>query len=169
MKKRNIIGSNTLVHIYGRRNVPAKVDSGADTSAIWATNISVTKKNILKFSLFGPSSPFYTGKIIKRTDFKVVVVRSAMGHEQIRYRTKLPIKLEGRKMLVLFNLSDRSRQNFPILLGKRTLAGKFIIDVKQKVVRPPLNPRTEPLQKELAKNPYRFHKKYVKTKTSKES
>ncbi|MCL1839983.1 RimK/LysX family protein [Candidatus Saccharibacteria bacterium] len=163
MKEKSVIGDSALVNIYGRKKVPAKIDSGADASSIWASHISIDKKNTLKFSLFGPKSPFYSGKIIKRTDFDVAVVRSAMGQEQIRYRTKLPIKIEGRRMRVLFSLSNRSKQNFPILLGKRTLAGKFIIDVNRQTMRFPKNPRTKKLQKELAQNPYAFHQKYAKT------
>ena len=35
-----IIGSTEYVEIAGIKKVPAKVDTGADSSAVWASNIS---------------------------------------------------------------------------------------------------------------------------------
>lgn len=163
MKDKNLttIGSTVLVSLCGREDIPAKVDTGADSSSIWASHIRVDKDGILKFRLFGESSPYYNGKVIKRRDFNVAVIRSATGEEQIRYRVHLPVIINGKKIRVLFNLSNRSKNNFPILIGRRSLNRKFLVDVsKSAVKRPPLNPRTGPLQKELSKDPYMFYKKY---------
>ena len=158
-----VIGSNALVEICGRKAVPAKIDTGADSSSIWASDIEITKAGELKFKLFGDGSEFYNGKVVKRKDFKVAVVRSATGEEQIRYRAYFPIKIAGKKIRALLNLSDRSNNNFPILIGRRTISGKFLVDVsKSKVERPAINPKTHPLSEELKKDPYKFHQKYVK-------
>lgn len=159
------IGSTALVSISGRKKtgkVPAKIDTGADSSSIWASNIRIGKDGVLRFCLFGEGSPFYTGKIIKRSDYKVAVVRSATGEEQIRYRTHFTIKIKGRRIRALFNLSDRSRNNAPILIGKRTIRGKFIVDVSKTTVKLPKNPRTTGLNAELKKDSYKFYKKYHK-------
>jgi glutathione synthase/RimK-type ligase-like ATP-grasp enzyme len=43
----------------------------------------------------------------------------------------LPIKIAGKRFRVHFTLADRSRSNFPILLGKRFLNKKFLVDVSQ--------------------------------------
>lgn len=161
-KSLEVIGSTVVVDIDDIKNVPAKVDTGADTSSIWASQINITEDDVLEFTLFGKSSPFYTGEIIKRTDYKVAVVRSATGEEQVRYRTHLPLRLKGRKINVLFNLSNRSRNNAPILIGKRTIRGKFIVDVSKHAVKLPKNPRTKGLNRELKKNPREFHQKYYK-------
>ena len=136
-KSLEVIGSTVVVDIDDIKNVPAKVDTGADTSSIWASQINITEDDVLEFTLFGKSSPFYTGEIIKRTDYKVAVVRSATGEEQVRYRTHLPLRLKGRKINVLFNLSNRSRNNAPILIGKRTIRDKFIVDVSKHAVKLP--------------------------------
>lgn len=158
-----IIGSTALVSVGKRENIPAKIDTGADSSSIWASHIRVDKDGILKFRLFDETSPFYNGKVIKRRFYKVAVVRSATGQEQIRYRAYLPLKIGDRKVRALFNLSERSNNNFPVLIGRRTISGKFLVDVlKTDVKRPPKNARTAPLNRELAKNPYEFYKKYSK-------
>ncbi|MBR3220342.1 ATP-dependent zinc protease [Candidatus Saccharibacteria bacterium] len=157
-----IIGSVALISVGGRVDVPAKIDTGADSSSIWATKIKVGKDGVLSFALFGEGSPFYTGKILKRTDYEVAVVRSATGEEQIRYRTHLQIKIKGRKINALFNLSNRSRNNAPVLIGKRTIRGKFAVDVSKTALKLSKNPRTSSLNAELKKDPYKFYKKYHK-------
>jgi hypothetical protein len=63
---------------------------------------------------------------------------------------------------MLMTLADRSNNTFKILIGRRSIAGKFLVDVKKKAVAPPKATKTMALNKKVAKNPYRFHKKYVK-------
>ena len=163
MKEKAIIGSTELVD-FGERaqRVPAKIDTGADSSAVWASNIRIDKDGVLKFSIFGEGSPYYNGKIFKRTDYSVAMVRSSSGHEQIRYRTHFTITIKGRKIKALFNLSDRSNNVYPVLIGRRTIAGKFLVDVCERdhVHQYKYTADNKVLNKELARNPYKFYKKY---------
>lgn len=159
-KELQVIGRNVLMDIVGHVDqVPAKVDTGADSSSIWASHIEVDDKGVLSFALFGPSSPFYTGEIITRKSFQVAVVRSSNGVAQVRYRIELPVRISGKLVRARFSLSDRSRNNFPILLGRRTLNKKFVVDVsvkeyhsKQKIHRG--------LRQEFQQDPRAFHEKY---------
>ena len=160
LKNLPIIGSTELVSIDGHIDVPAKIDTGADTSSIWASNIIVTPDGVLKFSLFGPGSPYYTGKILEHTVYQAAVVRSATGEEQIRYQTYLSLKIAGRRIRVRFNLSDRSRNNFPILIGKRTLKNRFLVDVQRSAIGYSKKLRSGALTSELRKDPYAFHQRY---------
>ena len=163
MNKTNlpIIGSTALVSICGRENVPAKIDTGADSSSVWASQIMIGKDGLLTFCLFGKSSPFYSGKTITRKDYKVAVVRSATGEEQVRYRTYFKVTIGGKRIRMLMNLSDRSKNNFPVLIGRRSIKNKFLVDVSQmETERPKKNPKTRPLQEELRKDPRKFYKKY---------
>lgn len=161
------IGRSVYIN-FGRRatDVPAKIDTGADSSSVWASNIRVDKDGVLKFALFGKGSPYYNGKIFKRTDFTVAMVRSSSGHEQIRYRTHFTVTIKGRKIKALFNLSDRSGNLYPVLIGRRTVAGKFLVDVREgdAVYRYKYATDNKVLNKELAKNPHKFYKKYHKSK-----
>ncbi|MBR3353014.1 ATP-dependent zinc protease [Candidatus Saccharibacteria bacterium] len=162
--QKSIIGSSELIDIGKAKQVPAKIDTGADSSSVWASHIRVTKDGVLHFRLFDEGSPFYTSKAYKRKEYKVAVVRSASGHEQIRYRAYLPVVVGGRRIKALFNLSDRSRNNFPVLIGRRTIAYKFIVDVSHNNtnIHPKKNPKTSIIQKRLNENPHEFHKKYIK-------
>jgi hypothetical protein len=162
-QKLQVIGSNTLIDLIGHASgVPAKVDTGADRSSIWASDITIDRDGVLSFILFGKTSPHYTGEVITRRAYKVAIVRSSNGHEQVRYRVALSVRIGGKRMKIMVYLSDRSLHNFPILLGRRTLHKKFLVDVSLKEYeRPRLKPAG--LNKEMLKDPYKFHKKYFKT------
>lgn len=158
----DIIGPSVYLSVAGRQNVPAKIDTGAESSSIWATDVSVEKDGTLKFRLFGKSSPFYNGKVIRRKEYRVVVIRSAMGQEQIRYRVRMPVVINGQKIRTLLSLSDRSKNSFPILIGRRTIKGKFLVDVSLPDVEFKKKPTNKQDLKKFKENPYEFHKKYVK-------
>lgn len=157
-----IIGSTEYVDVAGIKHIPAKIDTGADSSSIWVSHINVSEDGILHFQLFDEGSPFYTGEELTREDYKVTVVRNASGHEQVRYRTRIPTVINGRKIKVMFNLSDRRKNNFPILIGRRTISGKFLVDVSRNhTPMPAKNPKSKLVQRRFEEDPYSFHRKYI--------
>jgi len=165
MEETPTIGRNALIDIVDHAaQVPAKIDTGADSSAIWASNIHIDKNGHLHFTLFDKESPFYSGEDIMTDDFTVAQVRSSSGHIQIRYRAQLTARIGGKRVKVLFNLSDRSQNEFPVLIGRRTLSGKFIVDVTVREHYGLRGQVTKTLREELLKDPYEFHKKYHDTK-----
>lgn len=156
-----IIGSTEYVSIGKLGKIPAKVDTGADSSSIWASDIEIMKDGTLTFKLFAPKSPYYNGEILKSKEYTVSVIRSSNGMEQIRYRTTLPIKIGSHTVKAALTLADRSRNHFPILIGRRTISGKFLVDVSKVEVERPNAIKSKSLNKELDKDPYKFHKKYI--------
>ncbi|MBR6505609.1 ATP-dependent zinc protease [Candidatus Saccharibacteria bacterium] len=163
-KKLIVIGSTEYVEINGVKDIPAKIDTGADTSSIWASNIDMNKDGTLSFVLFDKDSPFYTGEKLESTDYMVKTVRSSHGDEQIRYRVKLPLTLGGATFVTTFTLANRSRNNFPVLIGRHTLSENFLVDVSKSSVKHQSNPHTPHLNQELQEDPYKFHRKYLKKK-----
>jgi ribosomal protein S6--L-glutamate ligase len=111
-------------------SIPAKVDTGADSSAVWASSIE-EKDDGLYFVLFGPGHSAYTGKVQRFTkpDYSMTRVANSFGHRELRYKVKLRVGVKGRVIRATFTLSDRSEKTYPILLGRRLLHGKFIVDV----------------------------------------
>jgi hypothetical protein len=107
--------------------VPAKIDTGAYGSSIWATDIRIEPNQQLSFVLFGEPSPFYTGERICLSNFKVARVKSSMGEVQTRYKVRLTVRLAGRKLTTWFNLSDRSHNLQPILIGRKTVNDRFMV------------------------------------------
>ncbi len=111
-------------------SVRSRIDTGAKTSAIWASDIKLAKDGKLSFKLFGKGSPFYTGQVISTKAFSETVVASSNGKLEKRYKVRLVISLKGKKMRVAFTLTDRSQMTYPILVGRNVLSGNFIVNVK---------------------------------------
>ncbi len=157
IKRKNleIIGANTFVSIEGIDNIPAKIDTGADSSSVHVENLSVSEDGILSFELFG--------KKIERKDFKAVVVRSSNGDEEVRYRAPLSMKIGSKKIKAFFTLSNRGKNNFPVLIGRKTIKNKFVVDVSEREIQPKARLRSKSLNRELQKNPFKFHQKYIKS------
>jgi len=128
--KPTTIGPTILLDLpkYGINRVPAKVDTGADSSSIWATSIHETN-GVLSFTLFGPSSKFYTSQKVSTRDYEVISVKNSFGITQYRYGVRLAVRIGKSNLKVKFTLADRSRNNFPVLIGRRTLRGRFLVDV----------------------------------------
>lgn len=156
-----IIGNSVRIKVAGIAKVPAKVDTGATISSIWASDIRLTPENHLEFSLFAPESPLYTGERLTVDDFKVRNVRNSTGHETIRYMVALPTVIKGKKIRISYTLSDRSRNDFPVLIGRRALNGKFLVDVSKLSVPYPPRPINDLLNQELRADPQKFHQKYM--------
>lgn len=109
--------------------VPARVDTGAKTSALWATNI-IVQDGILTATLFGKDSEFYSGQPVTFETFETTVVSTSSGEIQERYKIRLLVKIKGKKIRAWFTLADRSTQVYPVLIGRNVLLGKFVVDVK---------------------------------------
>lgn len=160
MSKKVVIGSNALVGVEGiSLAVPAKIDTGADGTAIWASKIEINQSNKLRFVFFDESSPFYTGEWQVYDDYEVVRVTGSTGSGELRFRVKLQIVLGGKKIRVRCSLTDRSERTYPMLIGKRTLYGKYIVDVTKQDVKTQKASRKK-YQEEFEKNPVAFLEKY---------
>lgn len=116
----------------GISKVPAKIDTGADVCSIWATGIH-EEDGVLKFKLFGKKSQFYTGDeiTVSAPDYLLTRIANSFGHREMRYVVKMRIKLGSKTVRATFTLADRSRKTYPILLGRKLLNNKFLVDVSK--------------------------------------
>lgn len=110
----------------GLRDVPAKVDTGAYRSSVWATDIHI-KDGKLYFRLLDDPK----GKEQSTDKFELVEVENSFGHSEERYSVYLQVVLAGRRVHTNFTLADRSSKTYPVLLGRKLLRGKFIVDVSK--------------------------------------
>jgi len=132
MKSPLILGAIEAINLpeFGVAGVTAKIDTGADGSAIWASDIR-EKNGELFFVLFGPSSPHYTGQTLSTHNYRVASIKNSFGHSEFRYKVPLKICIGGRNIRVHFTLADRSNNRLSVLIGSRTLRGKFVVDVSK--------------------------------------
>ena len=127
----NIIGRVETVRLpeVSARPLPARIDTGAKTSAIWASRI-IEKDGVLTYCLFGKSSEFYTGEKLQTTSYQKILVATSTGHIEERYAVRMLVRLKKRNIRATVTLANRSMQVYPMLVGRNVLRGKFIVNVK---------------------------------------
>lgn len=129
------IGASELVDFpeLGWGAVSARVDTGAATSSIHCSKVELIKKGdqtILQFSLdSGHGAPRRTFSV---SDFKDTLVKNSFGQIEHRYVIKTPVVVSGKKIITQFSLADRKKMRFPVLLGRKLLKGRFLVDVAHK-------------------------------------
>ncbi len=111
-------------------HVPARIDTGAKTSSLWASKATVDD-DILNVILFDEGNPQFTGRVLSFDKYDVTVISTSTGEEQERYKIRLLTKIKGKKIRAWFTLADRSTQVYPVLIGRNVLLGKFVVDVKK--------------------------------------
>ncbi len=116
-------------------NLPCKIDTGADTSAIHCERFKIKEINgeeFLCFRLLDKTHPLYTGKEIRTKNFKEKKIKSSFGDYEFRYQIQLTTRIFNKKFNTSFTLSNRKNMKFAVLLGKRFLKNRFIVDVAKK-------------------------------------
>ncbi|MDO8953536.1 MAG: RimK/LysX family protein [Gammaproteobacteria bacterium] len=117
------------------RKIIAKVDTGADTSAMHAINIK-------PFTDRGqPHIQFEVNPIRFNNTFSILctapvvdhrIIRSSNGQHEKRFVIITRLILGEREYLTQLTLTNRSLLNYRMLLGKEFLSGNVIIDTSEK-------------------------------------
>lgn len=127
-----IVGRSELLHFMdgGIEDIPAKVDTGAYRSAVHASDIELSDDGKqLTFTLLGnhPVCGVLAHKIT--TDqFTKVWVSNSFGQREERFEVKLRVKLGPKIFTAAFSLADRSKKIYPILIGRKMINGRFLVD-----------------------------------------
>ncbi len=111
-------------------SVIAKVDTGAESSSVWASDISEDKTG-LNFVLFDNKSEYFTGNCIHAGigEYSQTNVINSFGHREVRYKVALNVSVHGKNLKAQFTLANRSLMLYPALIGRELLFDKFIVDV----------------------------------------
>ena len=112
-------------------DIDVKIDSGAYTSSIHCANIEeITVNNIkfIKFTLLDPEHPLYNNKVFSSKNYTTIVVKSSNGATEERFAIQTEIILFNKTYTIDLTLTERSDMKFPVLLGRKFLNKKFIID-----------------------------------------
>jgi hypothetical protein len=128
--KKDVIGRAERITFVdgGVTDLPAKVDTGAYRSSIWATDIR-EEGGVLHFTLLGKQSPFYSGVELTTTEYKTVEVENSFGHKQTRYSVFIRVRIGGRLIKSNFTLANREAKTYPALIGRKMLKNRFVVDV----------------------------------------
>ncbi len=121
------------VEALGLIGIRAKIDTGARTSALHATDIEPYSENgeaRVRFrSETGPEAEhiWCSAPLVEQR-----CVTSSNGVEEIRYIIDVRIRLAGISVPVQLSLTDRTPMAFPMLVGRTALKRHFIVNVARK-------------------------------------
>lgn len=115
-------------------DIDIKVDTGAFTSAIHChkiEEITVNGENFVKFILLDPSHPNYNGKEFVVKNYTKKIVKSSFGTSEERFAIRTEVELFNEIHPIQLTLSERSDMKYPILLGRKFLNKKLIVDTSR--------------------------------------
>lgn len=132
-----IIGRTELVDIpsWDLYELNAKIDTGAYTSSLHCHHIEPFEKNdgqMVRFNLLDPSHEIYNDKLFELPVYKTKNVKSSNGQTEERIIVRTDIILAGQKLRAELSLTDRSEMRYPLLIGRKLLKGRFLVDVRHK-------------------------------------
>lgn len=113
----------------GFNDIDVKIDTGAYTSSIHCTNIREENEQLI-CTFLDPSHPLYDGRELSFEFYDIAAVKSSNGEIQYRYEVQTKIILFGKKYNISLTLSSREDMRFPVLLGRKILTKKFIVDTE---------------------------------------
>jgi hypothetical protein len=132
-----VIGRRDRIDLpgLGYRNIRAKVDTGAFGSALHCSQIQVEQrdgKQVLSFILLDPDFPQFKNEPHYAEEFTDKVVRSSSGEAEHRYIITTDVVIFRKRIPTEFSLTNRSDMKYPILLGRKFLRKRFLVDVRLK-------------------------------------
>lgn len=131
-KEKKIVGRKELISILDLElyDLDAKVDTGADSNALHCDNIIVDKDTV-HFCLLDEVHESYHGKRMSMPLYKLKKVKSSNGEIQIRPSIKVSVEFFGKKYKSIISLTNRADMKFPMLIGRRFLKDRFLVDVSK--------------------------------------
>lgn len=131
-----MILSNPDIKIIGRREfvnfpllnihgIEAKIDTGAYTCSLHCSDIYLktdNNKTVLCFQL--PDNSVHTFDTFTKKKIK-----NSFGEMEERFIIKTLISIGRKKINTSISLSNRDNMRYPMLIGRKLLKGKFMVDV----------------------------------------
>ncbi|PTN05969.1 RimK/LysX family protein [Mangrovibacterium marinum] len=133
MKKRLLIGRYDEADFPDLQleNIEVKIDSGAYTSSVHCHSIELIELNGEK-KLHGyfldPNHAQYHNKEFIFDRFTKKRIRSSNGQMEERYCIETQIRLFNQNFPIELTLSERGQMKFPVLLGRKFLSRRFVVD-----------------------------------------
>ncbi len=133
-----MLAKKHVPHLIGRREfvdfpelnlmgMEAKIDTGAYTSSLHCETINLREENnkmVLYFTLEQDQHIPH-----RFENFKEKKIKNSFGEMEERFVIKTLVKIGNKKVLSSISLSNRDSMRYPVLIGRRILKGRFIIDV----------------------------------------
>lgn len=118
--------------------IKVKVDTGARSSCLHAFNVEVVQENGVQ-SVYFDIHPLQnsTDKTVRVSSplIEYRTIRSSSGHEELRPVIRTQAKFGDTIWPIEVTLTNRDQMGFRMLLGRRALAHRFIVDPAKSFVQ----------------------------------
>ncbi len=134
--ERKTVGWREWVRLPGLEDalVKAKVDTGARTSSLHAYAIEESEREDGRWVSFS----FHPNQRDERTEARGCArlvdrrtVTPSSGHRELRYVVETDAIIDGDRFPIELTLTRRDAMGFRMLLGRRALRGRFLVDPKR--------------------------------------
>lgn len=113
----------------------ARVDTGAESCSLHVNQIEVIggrsnmRENWRKPIRFSVTCSETKKEHWIDSKIQSTVIVKTSEKEERRYKAWVTFEYEGTKKKILVTLNDRSKMDFPLLIGRNFLKGDFVVDV----------------------------------------
>lgn len=135
-RKLTVIGRHVRVSFpdLGFTQVDAKVDTGAFRTVLHCESCEEVetpqgKQLVADFKLEGDKV-----KRLYFSDYFSKEFKSSFGEKEKRFCIQTTLKIGRKKIKSSVSLTDRSDMKFQVLIGRKTLLRRFMVDVSRKFV-----------------------------------
>jgi hypothetical protein len=115
----------------------AKIDTGARTSSLHATDLVVKRRQGIEHISFTTSDA--SGNPVRRTaplvEERTIRNPGEGGREEDRPVVECRVRLGNKEWDAEFTLADRSNMQYQVLLGREAIRERFSVDVSRSFVR----------------------------------
>lgn len=111
-------------------DLEAKIDTGAFTSALHCTDVKLTPhgdRYQLLFTVVGPRGE--KEKQFTTEHFQYKTIKNSFGQSEKRFVITTRVLIMNRLIQAEFSLANRGTMRYPVLLGRKLLRNKFVVDV----------------------------------------
>lgn len=126
-----VIGRTTKLSFpeIGLNNISAKVDTGAYTSSIHCGSIEKINEKQVRCIFLDAENKSFSGKEYTFDIIKEVSVKSSNGIKERRIVIQTKVVVNEKEFDIYLTLTDRKDMKFPVLLGRKFLKNRFLVDV----------------------------------------
>lgn len=132
VKKKRTVGRREKANFptLGLEDIDVKIDTGAFTSSIHCVDMNeIDGKLYCKF--LDESHPAYNHKELIFGTYQMNPVKSSNGIVELRYQIVTKMKFGKKIYDIELTLTDRAEMKYPVLIGRKFLKGKFVVDVSK--------------------------------------
>lgn len=115
--------------------IEVKIDSGAYTSSFHCHEIAKVIKDgqeMIKCNFLDPDHPQYHETEFFFSIFKIRKVKSSNGQVEERFSINTEITIFKKTIPIELTLTERADMKHPVLLGRKFISKKFLIDTSRK-------------------------------------